>query len=96
MSKQPRIAVFFAHMHQLHQVKVQCFHGVSVPFVYVGSVPNNRLVQIQVAKQVPKPYHIVLTFMNELTFITRLIIKPLPSFHLVKTARRKVLIFQLY
>ncbi|CAJ0946924.1 unnamed protein product, partial [Mesorhabditis belari] len=48
LPKPPRVAVFFAHMHQLHQVKIQCLHGIPVPFVYVGSVPNNRFSMLRV------------------------------------------------
>ncbi|GMT35765.1 hypothetical protein PFISCL1PPCAC_27062 [Pristionchus fissidentatus] len=42
-----KIGVFFAHMHARHEVKTVCLHGVSVPFVYVGSVPNNRFTVLR-------------------------------------------------
>uniref|UniRef100_A0A8R1DV50 Metallophos domain-containing protein n=2 Tax=Caenorhabditis japonica TaxID=281687 RepID=A0A8R1DV50_CAEJA len=40
--KMPRVGVFYAHMHQRHEVHLHCIQGIKVPFVYVGSVPNNR------------------------------------------------------
>ncbi|CAI2357145.1 unnamed protein product [Caenorhabditis sp. 36 PRJEB53466] len=40
--KVPRVGVFYAHMHQRHEVHIHCIEGYKVPFVYVGSVPNNR------------------------------------------------------
>ncbi|GMT06951.1 hypothetical protein PENTCL1PPCAC_29125, partial [Pristionchus entomophagus] len=42
-----KIGVFFAHMHARHEVKTVCLHGVAVPFVYVGSVPNNRFTVLR-------------------------------------------------
>ncbi|KJH48407.1 hypothetical protein DICVIV_05522 [Dictyocaulus viviparus] len=45
-----RIAVFFAHLHSMHEVKKMCLHGVTVPFVYVGSVPNNRFSVLQISQ----------------------------------------------
>ncbi|CAI5455248.1 unnamed protein product [Caenorhabditis angaria] len=44
----PKVGVFFAHMHQRHEVHLHCIHGVKVPFVYVGSVPNNRFSLIKI------------------------------------------------
>lgn len=38
----PRIGAFYAHMHQRHEVTLECIEGYKVPFVYIGSVPNNR------------------------------------------------------
>ncbi|KAE9417572.1 hypothetical protein Angca_001646, partial [Angiostrongylus cantonensis] len=45
-----RVAVFFAHLHSMHEVKAMCLHGVTVPFVYVGSVPNNRFTMLQISR----------------------------------------------
>ncbi|EGT30157.1 hypothetical protein CAEBREN_08482 [Caenorhabditis brenneri] len=41
----PRIGAFYAHMHQRHEVTLECIEGYKVPFVYIGSVPNNRFTQ---------------------------------------------------
>ncbi|CAO4385523.1 unnamed protein product [Caenorhabditis nigoni] len=38
----PKIGAFYAHMHQRHEVSLECIEGYKVPFVYIGSVPNNR------------------------------------------------------
>lgn len=45
-----RIAVFFAHLHGMHEVKTVCVHGVTIPFVYVGSVPNNRFSMLRISR----------------------------------------------
>ncbi|KAF1747997.1 hypothetical protein GCK72_024464 [Caenorhabditis remanei] len=41
----PRIGAFYAHMHQRHEVTLECIEGYKVPFVYIGSVPNNRFTK---------------------------------------------------
>ncbi|KAE9549221.1 hypothetical protein FO519_007561 [Halicephalobus sp. NKZ332] len=42
-----KVAVFSAHMHSMHSHKVKCINGVTVPFMFVGSVPNNRFTTIK-------------------------------------------------
>ncbi|KAI1732230.1 calcineurin-like phosphoesterase domain-containing protein [Ditylenchus destructor] len=42
-----RVMVLFAHIHENHSVRVKCVGGVTVPFIYVGSVPNNRYTLIK-------------------------------------------------
>lgn len=40
--KVPRLGVFYAHVHGRHEVVLECMGGYKIPFVYIGSVPNNR------------------------------------------------------
>ncbi|CAB3399358.1 unnamed protein product [Caenorhabditis bovis] len=41
-AKNPKIAVLFGHMHRYHEIYYYCMHDQRVPFIYAGSVPNNR------------------------------------------------------
>ncbi|ETN70588.1 hypothetical protein NECAME_04868 [Necator americanus] len=34
----------------MHEVKTMCIHGIAVPFVYVGSVPNNRFSMLRISR----------------------------------------------
>ncbi|KAK6760385.1 hypothetical protein RB195_021741 [Necator americanus] len=45
-----KIAAFYAHLHSMHEVKTMCIHGIAVPFVYVGSVPNNRFSMLRISR----------------------------------------------
>ncbi|KAH7701122.1 Protein C41G11.1 a, partial [Aphelenchoides avenae] len=36
------VMVLYAHWHENHSVVVLCVGGVSVPYIFVGSVPNSR------------------------------------------------------
>uniref|UniRef100_A0A1I7WYN5 Metallophos domain-containing protein n=1 Tax=Heterorhabditis bacteriophora TaxID=37862 RepID=A0A1I7WYN5_HETBA len=45
-----RLAVFYAHLHSKHEIKTMCFHDISVPFVYIGSVPNNRFSMLKIGE----------------------------------------------
>uniref|UniRef100_A0AC34PUN9 LRRCT domain-containing protein n=1 Tax=Panagrolaimus sp. JU765 TaxID=591449 RepID=A0AC34PUN9_9BILA len=38
-----KVAVFFAHLHSRHEINTECISGTSVPFIFVGSVPHNRM-----------------------------------------------------
>uniref|UniRef100_A0AC35FPV6 Calcineurin-like phosphoesterase domain-containing protein n=1 Tax=Panagrolaimus sp. PS1159 TaxID=55785 RepID=A0AC35FPV6_9BILA len=42
-----KVAIFFAHMHERHELKTVCIAGTTVPFVYVGSVPHNRFTTVK-------------------------------------------------
>uniref|UniRef100_A0A7E4W4K2 Metallophos domain-containing protein n=1 Tax=Panagrellus redivivus TaxID=6233 RepID=A0A7E4W4K2_PANRE len=42
-----KVAVFHAHLHEKHEHRVVCVGGVTVPFIFVGSVPNNRYTTIK-------------------------------------------------
>ncbi|CAD5218168.1 unnamed protein product [Bursaphelenchus okinawaensis] len=42
-----RAFVLFAHVHDNHSLSVRCIGGVTVPFLYVGSVPKNRYTLIK-------------------------------------------------
>ncbi|KHJ99806.1 hypothetical protein OESDEN_00207 [Oesophagostomum dentatum] len=50
MGHRKRVAAFYAHLHSMHEVKTVCMHGVPVPFVYVGSVPNNRFSMLRISR----------------------------------------------
>uniref|UniRef100_A0A915E1X9 LRRCT domain-containing protein n=1 Tax=Ditylenchus dipsaci TaxID=166011 RepID=A0A915E1X9_9BILA len=42
-----RVIVLFAHLHEQHTIIKKCLGGVTVPYIYVGSVPNNRYSMIK-------------------------------------------------
>uniref|UniRef100_A0A0N5AF62 Metallophos domain-containing protein n=1 Tax=Syphacia muris TaxID=451379 RepID=A0A0N5AF62_9BILA len=41
LSTRPQIFVLFAHLHSKHEIRLNCV-GYKIPFIYVGSVPNNK------------------------------------------------------
>eukprot|EP00081_Caenorhabditis_elegans_P002948 NP_001033532.1 Uncharacterized protein CELE_C41G11.1 [Caenorhabditis elegans] len=46
--KVPRLGVFYAHVHGRHEVVLECMGGYKIPFVYIGSVPNNRFSKLDI------------------------------------------------
>lgn len=38
--------VLFAHIHENHSLSIRCLNNRTVPYIYVGSVPNNRFTTI--------------------------------------------------
>lgn len=42
-----RIFILHAHIHHYHRVDMKCTKAGSIPSIYVGSVPNNRYITIE-------------------------------------------------
>uniref|UniRef100_A0A914DVT7 Calcineurin-like phosphoesterase domain-containing protein n=1 Tax=Acrobeloides nanus TaxID=290746 RepID=A0A914DVT7_9BILA len=42
-----KVMVLYAHFHENHVVQMKCVGGVTIPYIFVGSVPNNRYTNIK-------------------------------------------------
>ncbi|CAD6185603.1 unnamed protein product [Caenorhabditis auriculariae] len=49
MNRTKHVIVLRAHVHSYHKVDFFCLHNIEVPFVYIGSVPNNRFSMLRIS-----------------------------------------------